>query len=129
MSINKELTQIAFKSFRKPLEDKIIKISSLIRVDIPQITLDIIKLKKKIINNKPINNELYNEVSTYREKIDKIMSCNYFVFCLVLEESERIELIADNFNSFNNIIEALNILMKNKKTLSRLKNRIDNYYV
>jgi hypothetical protein len=56
--------------------------------------------------------------------MERILTTHYYALCLVLEKGGLIELIAPNFASFSIFLHALNTLLRFRKHLSTLKDKL-----
>lgn len=63
------------------------------------------------------NNQLMN--------MEKILNCQCYPFCLVLETGGRIELIAPSYQVFLEWTNGINMLVRFKKQLSYLQSHIE----
>ena len=122
VTLNIFLEKFEFKSQAKIVESAI-KIERIFKAQIPQITIDLIKMKKKVENSLSFW-EFSRKKSEKDERIKKNTK-NLFPFCLILEEGGAIELIARNNSDLNNFIVGVNSLLQLKKEITSLKNKIE----
>jgi hypothetical protein len=106
---------------------------------VPQITHDILKIQKvyevkgKDANYEQIIGEHNHEMVAYLESrfgnmemlISKCVTCTFYPFSMLLEQGGRLEFVASNISTLNQVVSALTLLIKNRKYLTKFKGKIE----
>ena len=117
--------------------DSSLPIESILKIIIPQTTSAILKVQKKIGKGEIDCTDRTFAGGTYESMkergffdtkskafIERCSSCKWFPFSIALIEGGRIEVIAKTYPVFKNWVNGINCLIKNKKIVQKLKNRI-----
>lgn len=110
VSLNIFSEKLEFKSQGKIIESSI-RLEQILKTQISQISLDMIKASKKITQE-----QLKNK--TRQKK-------TFLPFALILEERGRVELIARSEKDLENFVNGVNALLQVKKELEFLKDKIE----
>lgn len=111
VTLNIFAEKLEFKSQTKVIETSIL-LEQIFKTQIPQITIDLIRNRKKLEEKK----------IKYLKDQKKLI----FLPCsLVLEEGGRVELICRSEKDLVNFVGGLNTLMEVKKNISTLKDKIE----
>lgn len=117
--------------------DSSLPVESILKIIIPQTTSAILKVQKKIGKGEIDCTDRTFAGGTYESMkergffdtkskafIERCSSCKWFPFSIALIEGGRIEVIAKTYPVFKNWVNGINCLIKNKKIVQKLKNRI-----
>ena len=116
-----------------------IPLESVLRAVVPQITHDILKIQKvyevkgKEANYEQIIGEHNYEMVAYLESrfgnmemlISKCVTCNFYPFSLLLDQGGRLEFVASNISTLNQVVSALTLLIKKRKYIAKFKGKIE----
>lgn len=134
LSLNRNLSKIEFKHHIKNSVENYVNVDQILRPLLPQITQEILKIQKKFDMSSvttSFKGALYsdcngnNSLNQLNKNLEKIINCNYYPFCLVLEKGGRAELIAPNYIIFREWVNGINDLVKMKKGLGKLRGKIE----
>jgi len=144
--IHPNLDRIEIRHTSKPGVEMSIPIEHIIRPGVPQITMDVLRVQKKIVESHSMGNlddqlqmaEIFGDISTkallakrgvnnLNSGLERYLTCSFYSFSILLEKSGKIEFVAPNYNTFKEWMNAINMLLKNKKQLSKLKTRLRAY--
>ena len=142
--LNPSLEKIELKHAFKRGTEMSISFASILRPIVPQVTMDILRVPKKLFDNMDgrINlgeNSLLNFSSNpmflqqqqklgSNSRLDKYMNCSYYPFSILLEKGGRLDFVAPNYDVFKEWINGLNYLLKNKKNLAKIRRKIEEHY-
>jgi hypothetical protein len=144
MYLNKNLSKIEMKLQNKPGVDFAIPVDQIMRPLLPQITSEIIKSQKRFMALTSLNQDLIVELQsstglntnllqgkfgTSSMNIGQLVNCSYYPFCLITEKGGRIELVAPDYETLQEWVSGLNVLLKNKKILPTLRQKIETYTI
>lgn len=136
IKLSQNLEKLEIKNAFKPGIETSISLSTLMRPMVPQVTMDILKVQKKIVElQTPVTYEgRHNHSDSGHTKsffmqlgtnnamnLDKYANCSYYPFSILLEKGGRIDLVAPNYVVFKEWIAGLNYLIKNKKHLQKVR--------
>lgn len=140
LMLHRSLEKIEVRHTSKPGVEAVIAISTILRPVVPQITLDILKVQKRTIEGHelqqdlrggdPSQKSLFNQKGAgINQKLEKCFNCQHYPFSVLLEKGGRIEFIAPSYAAFKEWINGLNCLMKYKKTLPKMRAKIETYCI
>ena len=136
--LHKSLTRIDVRQPLKPGFDTSLSLDSIMAPIIPQNTMSILKVQKKIkdsdVNSSGNNSELYDRMKQ-RGVLDtkstvfkeRALVCSYYPFSIALTQGGRVELIAKSYEDFKHWVNGINALLKYKKHIPKLRSRIESY--
>ena len=125
----------------------LIPIDQIIRPVVPQLTMDILRVQKKIVESQnypgPSEDklqmaEMFGDLNTkallakrgvnsLNNGMERYLNCSYYTFSIHLEKNGKAEFVAGSYGIFKEWINGLNMLLKYKKQLSKMKNKLKNY--
>ena len=143
IKLNRNLDKIEIRNGMKSTVELIVAVDTILRPIVPQITMDILKLQKKMTDpqlahilalacEKQVginSNLLLQRPLNSHPHIDKYLTCTYYPFSVILDKGGRLEFIAPSYVVFKEWINGLNLLMRNKKFFNKLKHKIETYYI
>ena len=131
----------------KPGVDSSLVVDQILSPVLPQVTITVLKYQKKLLNSESFIEEAMT-LGTGREGTDKeyaemresgfinvnseafqekCRTCSMYPFSIALQQGGRIELIARSYSVFKAWVTGLNTLVKYKKQLPRLRQKIETY--
>lgn len=128
IQLSKELDKLEIRQVFRPGVESVIFIDNLLRPLIPEITNTMLKLQ-----NSSGNNHIQNETLDRRLEVDHLQRktngrngvashrTQFFPFSIIFVKGGKIDLIAPSYQVFQNWIQGLNMLIKNKRNLEQLK--------
>jgi len=136
--LNKSISTVDVKQPLKPGFDSNIQVEHLLAPIIPQITMMILKVQKHLgqeeLDFEKAPEKTYEKMKevgvidtnsqAFRERCK---NCCWYPFSLALIQGGRIEVIAKGYQSFKYWVNGINALVKCKKLIPKLRNRIENY--
>ncbi len=144
IKLNKNLDRIEIRHPYKPGVEMNISFGTILRPVVPQITMDILKVQKKILESQnPISciegrlsiGEIGSKsihIGQMRKngdpRLDKYLNCSSYPFSILLEKGGRLEFVAPSYETFKDWINGLNYLLKNRKYLPKMRRKIEGTY-
>ena len=135
--LSKCFTRIDVKHQLRPGFDSSLPVETILKIIIPQNTSAILKIQKKLgkgeidCTDRTIANGTYESMkergffdTKSKAFVERCSTCKWFPFSIALVEGGRIEVIAKTYPVFKNWVNGINCLIKNKKILMKVKNRI-----
>lgn len=135
--LSKCFTRIDVKHQLRQGFDSSLPVDSILKIIIPQSTSSILKVQKKLgkgeidCTDRVISNGTYESMkergffdTKSKAFVERCSTCKWFPFSIALVEGGRIEVIAKTYPVFKNWVNGINCLIKNKKILLKVKNRI-----
>jgi hypothetical protein len=135
--LSKCLSRVDVKHQLRQGFDSSLPVESILKIIIPQTTSAILKVQKKIGKGEIDCTDRTFAGGTYESMkergffdtkskvfIERCSSCKWFPFSIALTEGGRIEVIAKTYPVFKNWVNGINCLIKNKKIVQKVKNRI-----
>ena len=143
IKLHSNLDKIEIRHTSKSGIEQSIPIDSILRPIVPQITMDILRVQKKIIEShhqgspgeKIQMTEIFGDLSTkallakrgvnnLNNGLEKYLTCSYYSFSILLEKNGKVEFVASSYSVFKEWINGINILLKYKKQLFKLKHKL-----
>jgi len=139
IKLHPNMDRIDLKHAFKPGTEMSISFGTILRPIVPQVTMDILRVQKKIFENQNSaeNSVLHfssnphmmqQKVTITNSRLDKYMNCTYYPFSILLEKGGRIDFVAPNYDVFKEWINGLNYLLKNKKNLGKIRRKVEEHY-
>ncbi len=147
--LHPSMDKIELKHAFKPGTEMSISFATILRPIVPQVTMDILRVQKRLFDNQNSSNFMdgrinlgdnsllnfsSNPMFMQQQKIgpnsrlDKYMNCSYYPFSILLEKGGRLDFVAPNYDVFKEWINGLNYLLKNKKNLPKIRRKIEENY-
>ena len=132
--LSKCCTRIDVKHQLRTGYDSSIPVDSILKIIIPQLTNTVLKVQKKLGKGEIDTTDRNTRENSYdhmkeigivdlksKAFIERCIACKWFPFSIALTEGGIIELIAKTYPIFKIWINGINCLLKNKKSISKLK--------
>jgi len=146
MRLHPNLDRIEIRHTAKPGIELSISVDQILRPIVPQITMDILRVQRKIIESHHVSGhpedkfqmaEIFGDLSTkallakrgvnnLNNGLERYLTCSYYSFSILLEKSGKIEFVASNYSIFKEWIHGINMLLRYKKHIPKLRQRIKN---
>lgn len=141
--LNKDFDKFEIRHAFKPGVEALLQLENFVRPVVPQITTDILKIQKRLSEDKTglaakaskLNHsfEVYGHVESKNYllqrngdlSLEQYLGCTHYPFSILLEKGGRIDFIAPSYQDFRQWIDGLNMLIKNKRNLAKLKHKIE----
>ena len=137
MKINKQLSKIEIRQIGKSGVESSIMIEQIVSVVVPAVTAEIIKAKKKVLDEEESTLEKEEEFSKVYRNMKLMGNMNFNSQAFVWKAKEtcfypfivnlkggRIEFVAEGSQVYRNWVQGIKFLQKNKSDLERLKYKI-----
>jgi hypothetical protein len=142
LRLNNELDKIEIRNTIKNGVESVVLICTILRPVVPQLTLDILKIQKRNFDGSHFNvaqSKITDNISTKALlmqrgpntnglNIERYLNCNYYPFSVLLEKGGRIDFVAANYTVFKEWINGINAIMRYKRYLDKMKNKVENLY-
>lgn len=149
IKLHPHLDRIEIKHPSKPGVEITIPVESILRPVVPQITMDILRVQRKIVESHHTSGlpddkfqmaEIFGDLSTkallakrgvnsLNNGMERYLSCAYYSFSILLERNGKAEFVASSYNVFKDWIHGINMLLKYKKQLSKLRYRLKSHNI
>lgn len=142
LKLSQGLDKFEFRQTVKPGIEATLSVASIIRPLVPQLTMDILKIQKKTFDTtNPFSKEskIQESLTSISTKalllqrgpniglnLEKYLACSFYPFSILLEKGGRLDFVASSYGTFKECINGINALLKYKKSLSHMKNKIEN---
>lgn len=136
--LHKALSRIDVRQPLKTGFDSSIAIDQILAPMIPQSTMAVLKLQNKLLNtdlglvNKNLDERVFEDIrewsifdANHQILQRKARDCVFYSFSVALEQGGRVELVVRGYTVFKQWINGINLLVKYKRTLPKLKDRIE----
>ena len=141
--LNKDFDKFEIRHAFKPGVETILLLDNFVRPAVPQITTDILKIQKRLNEDKAalvgkqskLNHsfEAYGNVESKNYLLqrngdyglEQYLQCTHYPFSIILDKGGRIDFIAPTYQLFRQWIDGLNMLIKSKRNLDKLKYKIE----
>lgn len=147
LKLHPNLDRIEVKHTSKASVELSIPIESILRAVVPQITMDILRVQKRIVESQHISGhfddkisiaDIFGDISTkallakrgvnsLNNGMERYLNCSYYSFSILLEKNGKVEFVTSRYNTFKEWIHGINVLLKHKKQLSKLKDKLDKF--
>jgi len=148
IKLNRNLDRIEIKHPYKPGVELNISFGTILRPIVPQVTMDILRVQKKVLESQnPISyvdgrlsiGDAYSNMGSKpvillqpkisgNVRLEKYMNCTHYPFSILLEKGGRLEFVAPNYEVFKDWINGLNYLLKNRKHIPRMRRKVEEYF-
>jgi hypothetical protein len=114
--------------------DSVIIVDNITGVLIPTQTMNVVRVQK----NEPLPSDspskTYVEMKesghvqrSSEDYIRRCRECNYYPFSIILNQSGRIEIVAQSYEVFKTWTTGINTLVKNKKKIPKMKTKLSSF--
>lgn len=131
IKLHPNLDRIEIKHTYKPGVELTLPLDRVLRAMVPQITMDVLRIQKKIVGSAQQTEEDIPElfadkrgVNNMNNGIEKYLSCSYYPFSLLLDRNGKVEFVASSYSVFKEWINGINMLLRYKKQLPQLRQKL-----